>query len=235
MAALTLSDDTPASLRRDSHTSVHSVVTDMSAAHAAAAIAAAPAAPLQTVPVSNSEAESASGGADGDVHATASTDGGANAEVATAAAAAAAAPPAIEAATETHTEAVPAEEEAEEGVETDVPWRATAAWWESVKRTLPLGTVLRCTAHLLPIVEEYVRESGNSADDVAVVAFVKQVELVGILPVPHPIVLRRYEPNEYTALWFTTFTWSSIFLSLATEDTPMFDVQAIRLFQLTVV
>lgn len=36
--------------------------------------------------------------------------------------------------------------------------------------------------------------------------------MVGLLPVPHPIVVRKYNPNEFTNLWFTTFTWGVIFL-----------------------
>jgi hypothetical protein len=35
---------------------------------------------------------------------------------------------------------------------------------------------------------------------------------VGLLPVPHPIVIRKYQANEYTSLWFTAFLWGVIFL-----------------------
>lgn len=29
---------------------------------------------------------------------------------------------------------------------------------------------------------------------------------------PHPIVIRKYQANEYTSLWFTAFLWGVIFL-----------------------
>jgi hypothetical protein len=35
---------------------------------------------------------------------------------------------------------------------------------------------------------------------------------VGLLPVPHPIVIRKYQANQYTSLWFTAFLWGVIFL-----------------------
>jgi hypothetical protein len=45
---------------------------------------------------------------------------------------------------------------------------------------------------------------------------------------------RKYQPNEYTSLWFTTFLWSTIFLHLC-KEVPMFDAEAIKLFTITVV
>eukprot|EP00413_Alexandrium_margalefii_P009677 CAMPEP_0204545910 /NCGR_PEP_ID=MMETSP0661-20131031/21622_1 /ASSEMBLY_ACC=CAM_ASM_000606 /TAXON_ID=109239 /ORGANISM="Alexandrium margalefi, Strain AMGDE01CS-322" /LENGTH=32 /DNA_ID= /DNA_START= /DNA_END= /DNA_ORIENTATION= len=31
--------------------------------------------------------------------------------------------------------------------------------------------------------------------------------MVGILPVPHPIVIRTYQASSYTAMWFTSYMW----------------------------
>ena len=31
--------------------------------------------------------------------------------------------------------------------------------------------------------------------------------MVGLLPVPHPIVIRNYYPNAYTDLWFCSYMW----------------------------
>ena len=33
-----------------------------------------------------------------------------------------------------------------------------------------------------------------------------------IPPVPHPIIIRKYQPNRYTCLWFTAFQWGVIFM-----------------------
>ena len=64
--------------------------------------------------------------------------------------------------------------------------------------------------------------------------FIKSTTVVGVLPQPHAIVQRVYQPNAFTALWFTTYAWSTVFLQLGRE-LPMFDAEAIRLFQITVV
>ena len=64
--------------------------------------------------------------------------------------------------------------------------------------------------------------------------FIKSTTVVGVLPQPHAIVQRVYQPNAFTALWFTTYGWSTVFLQLGRE-LPMFDAEAIRLFQITVV
>jgi frataxin-like iron-binding protein CyaY len=35
---------------------------------------------------------------------------------------------------------------------------------------------------------------------------------VGLLPVPHPIVIRKYQANAYTNVWFSAYLWGVIFL-----------------------
>lgn len=57
--------------------------------------------------------------------------------------------------------------------------------------------------------------------------------MVGILPVPHPILMRRYAANAYTSLWYTTFLWSTIFLHVG-KAVPLWDATTINLFSITV-
>ena len=45
-----------------------------------------------------------------------------------------------------------------------------------------------------------------------VVEFLERYTLVGLLPVPHPILIRKYQPNAYTGIWFTTYIWGVIYL-----------------------
>jgi hypothetical protein len=75
---------------------------------------------------------------------------------------------------------------------------------------------LRCVAvlqFLSPQVETFMTSFSDSVPDEAhVVSFMKGLTLVGVLPVPHPIITRRYQPNQYTSLWFTTFLWGVVFL-----------------------
>lgn len=52
---------------------------------------------------------------------------------------------------------------------------------------------------------------------------------VGILPVPHAIVIRKYQPNKFTSLWFTAFMWGVVFLH--NQSGPkLFDGRGVRLF-----
>ncbi len=50
--------------------------------------------------------------------------------------------------------------------------------------------------------------------------------MVGLLPVPHPILIRKYQPNEYTNLWFTTYIWGVIYLR--NTNPPVFDAANIK-------
>jgi hypothetical protein len=74
--------------------------------------------------------------------------------------------------------------------------------------------------------------------------------MVGLLPVPHPIgkcralcvsrvlcyahahtpmiVIRKYQPNKYTCLWFTVFQWGVIFMH--NQAIPLYDSKAVKLF-----
>ena len=51
---------------------------------------------------------------------------------------------------------------------------------------------------------------------------------MGVLPLPHSILVRRYQPCVYTDTWFTTFLWSIIFMRH--QLSPIFDPSGIRLF-----
>ncbi|KAL8272056.1 hypothetical protein Esti_003991 [Eimeria stiedai] len=44
-------------------------------------------------------------------------------------------------------------------------------------------------------------------DQTQVLEFLQKTTMVGLLPVPHPIVIRNYYPNAYTDLWFTSYMW----------------------------
>ena len=113
-----------------------------------------------------------------------------------------------------------------------VPWTPSEAWLEGVHKALPVSTVLRLVEYLSPLVERHVAELAT--DDEGVIEFLRATTVVGVLPQPHPIVQRVYQPNLYTGLWFTTFLWSTCYLHCC-KDLPMFDAEAIALFQITVV
>ena len=110
----------------------------------------------------------------------------------------------------------------------------TEEWLAEFKASLPLETVSRLLQHLVPVVDEMCeRKSGGVVDEAEILDMLQDVTMVGLLPVPHAIVIRKYQPNEYTSLWFTAFMWGVIFLRNQ-SPIPMFDGDAIELFQVNV-
>ncbi|CEG48448.1 protein hid1 isoform x2 [Plasmopara halstedii] len=109
----------------------------------------------------------------------------------------------------------------------------TVEWLAAWKKRLPLTTSLRLLQHLIPLLEETCKKAGGSLDEDAMLYFLRTTTMVGLLPVPHPIVIRKYQINQFTHLWFTTFTWGVIFLR--NQVLPLFDGGAITLFTISVV
>jgi len=73
-------------------------------------------------------------------------------------------------------------------------WEPDQAWIDRVRAELPLGTIVRLLKHLSPQVDELIASGGNSHEHV--LAFIRETTMVGLLPVPHPIVVRKYQPNQ---------------------------------------
>jgi hypothetical protein len=115
---------------------------------------------------------------------------------------------------------------------TGLPFTPTEDWLTEMKSSLPLETVTRLLQHLVPVVDDIVARKQGVVDENEILEVLKDVTMVGLLPVPHAIVIRKYQPNQYTALWFTAFMWGVIFLR--NQSLPMFDGHAIELFQVSV-
>ena len=78
----------------------------------------------------------------------------------------------------------------------------TNAWAAGWKAKLPLETIFRLFDFLLPKVEAMARSSPQPLTDAAVLSFIASQTLVGILPLPHAIVVRRYIRNAFTNNWY---------------------------------
>jgi hypothetical protein len=123
-------------------------------------------------------------------------------------------------------------EEAPSTATPDARFVPTASWLQAVKNELPLTTIMRLLQHLVPQVDELVKRSEGTIDETQVMSFIVNTTMVGLLPVPHPIVIRKYTPNHFTGLWFTAFLWGVIFLQ--NQYMPLYDGSAIKLFTVTV-
>jgi hypothetical protein len=113
-----------------------------------------------------------------------------------------------------------------------IPFQPTEQWLMDLKESLPMETVTRLLQHLVPVVDEIVAKKQGVVDEQEILEILNDITMVGLLPVPHAIVIRKYQPNQYTALWFTAFMWGVIFLR--NQHLPMFDGQCIELFQVSV-
>jgi len=91
------------------------------------------------------------------------------------------------------------------------PWRPTTDWVREWKSQLPLQTIMRMLQVLVPQVEKMCIDKGLT-DESEILRFLQNGTLVGLLPVPHPILIRRYQANRGTDLWFRTYMWGVVYL-----------------------
>jgi len=116
------------------------------------------------------------------------------------------------------------EEEDVEDMESN--WIPTEKWLLDLKNKMPLQALLCLIDYLAPQVEGMCKRNDVTDQD-EVLKYLKQTTMVGILPVPHPIVIRTYQASSYTAMWFTSYTWGVIFTR--SQRMPLYDWKKIRL------
>merc|ERR1719223_1889044 len=78
-------------------------------------------------------------------------------------------------------------------------WEATSHWASAWKSKLPLQTIMRLLQVLVPQVEKICIDRGLT-DESEILRFLQHGTLVGLLPVPHPILIRQYQPNLGTIM-----------------------------------
>ncbi|VDK82746.1 unnamed protein product [Litomosoides sigmodontis] len=118
---------------------------------------------------------------------------------------------------------------AHEHDDTQEGWMATTDWVESWKSKLPLQTVMRLLQVLVPQVEKICIDKGLT-DESEILKFLQHGTLVGLLPVPHPILIRKYQANAGTNHWFRTYLWGVIYLR--NIDPPIWYDTGVKLFEI---
>ncbi|XP_019734806.1 protein HID1-like [Hippocampus comes] len=108
-------------------------------------------------------------------------------------------------------------------------WAPTPEWVLSWKRKLPLQTIMRLLQVLVPQVEKICIDKGLT-DESEILKFLQHGTLVGLLPVPHPILIRKYQANAGTAMWFRTYMWGVVYLR--NVDPPIWYDTDVRLFEI---
>nr|XP_020476590.1 protein HID1-like isoform X1 [Monopterus albus] len=113
-------------------------------------------------------------------------------------------------------------------------WAPTPEWTVfpqilSWKCKLPLQTIMRLLQVLVPQVEKICIDKGLT-DESEILKFLQHGTLVGLLPVPHPILIRKYQANAGTAMWFRTYMWGVVYLR--NVDPPIWYDTDVRLFEI---
>jgi hypothetical protein len=108
-------------------------------------------------------------------------------------------------------------------------WSPTSEWVQSWKVKLPLQTIMRLLQVLVPQVEKICMDRGLT-DESEIIKFLQHGTLVGLLPVPHPILIRKYQPNSGTVMWFRTYMWGVIYLR--NVDPPIWYDTDVKLFEI---
>lgn len=67
-------------------------------------------------------------------------------------------------------------------------------------------------------------------DESEILKFLQHGTLVGLLPVPHPILIRKYQANAGTTTWFRTYMWGVIYLR--NVDPPIWYDTDVKLFEI---
>ncbi|XP_076809489.1 protein HID1-like [Clavelina lepadiformis] len=119
-----------------------------------------------------------------------------------------------------------------ETVSTEADWTPSVNWVHSWKSKLPLQTIMRMLQVLVPQVEKICIDK-NLTDETEILKFLQHGTLVGLLPVPHPILIRKYQTNAGTTSWFRTYMWGVIYLRNIDPpvwydtDVKLFDIQRV--------
>ena len=114
-------------------------------------------------------------------------------------------------------------------VSTHTDWQPSADWIQNWKHKLPLQTIMRLLQVLVPQVEKICIDK-NLTDETEILKFLQHGTLVGLLPVPHPILIRKYQPNHGTAMWFRTYIWGVIYLR--NTEPPIWYDSDVKLFEI---
>ncbi|KAI8833717.1 high-temperature-induced dauer-formation protein-domain-containing protein [Chytridium lagenaria] len=86
--------------------------------------------------------------------------------------------------------------------ETKMKFEPTEEWfvyWKSHLRLSALITLALCV------------EKGFN-DDKRVIEYLQSGTLVGLLPLPHPLVVRRFTYTDPVRIWFTSYMWGHVFV-----------------------
>eukprot|EP00475_Leptophrys_vorax_P036936 TRINITY_DN63128_c0_g1_i2.p1 TRINITY_DN63128_c0_g1~~TRINITY_DN63128_c0_g1_i2.p1 ORF type:complete len:818 (-),score=216.62 TRINITY_DN63128_c0_g1_i2:1171-3624(-) len=116
---------------------------------------------------------------------------------------------------------------AKKAIRNQVVVEVTPEFVSGWKEKLHTKAIFALLEYLIPRLKN-LAEDRSLDNEEAVLALIERTTVVGILPAPHSIVVRRYTNTPYTMVWFTTYIWGLVFLR--NERPVLFDPPRIKLF-----
>lgn len=96
-------------------------------------------------------------------------------------------------------------------------WKPTPDRVLAWKKSLPLQTTIRMIEVLAPQLDALGFPNMTQEEQLAVtVKLLDSGTLVGLLPVPHQILTRKFQACDQMNLWFTTCTWATLYIRNST-------------------
>jgi hypothetical protein len=117
--------------------------------------------------------------------------------------------------------------EQREKVSEEVKFVPNGQWLESWQKQLPIMTIIRFLKAIVPRVKTMITSSAD--DQSKILMFLENTTMVGILPLPHPIILRKFSPTNHALNWFHSYMWGVVFLKMISAGTSILETE-VKLF-----
>lgn len=95
---------------------------------------------------------------------------------------------------------------------------------------LPHEPIMVLLDHLVPQVKDLCTTQALTSD-AQVLDFLRGITLVGILPHPRPIFIRKFRWGEALVIWFRSMLWGQAYVSSISDYSPWSGTQ-VKLFQI---
>lgn len=86
----------------------------------------------------------------------------------------------------------------------------TKEWYQRWVTKLPILTIITFLQGILPQLEEVIK--GDSQDQNLIVDFLKKTTPVGLLPVPHRLIIRHFNTRKDANHWLRRSIWVTVYL-----------------------
>jgi len=117
--------------------------------------------------------------------------------------------------------------EQREKVSADVHFVPSGQWLESWQKQLPIMTIIRFLKAIIPRVKTMITSTAD--DQTKILLFLENTTMVGILPLPHPIILRKFSPTNHALNWFHSYMWGVVFLKMISAGSSILETE-VKLF-----